>query len=389
MTDIENILISIFSIASCILVAHLVCKYKVYHYSGDNTRFGCIDGLRGYLALGVFIHHFVITFAWKTTGAWVSPAEGYFNNFGNAGVAVFFMITGFLFVRKILDSGESINWTKIFISRIFRIFPLYIACLLVIILFVAIQSNFVNYSSASQLLIDVSRWLLYTGSSINGYADTGKIIASVDWTLKYEWFFYLTLPLLALLMKSKIATLLACLIVVAGAISPYQIGLLVWNFMWQLSSFFLIFFLIGGLTARLSKLTIGEYIDHPFVTLLALCCLAGLFWGFDTSFGFYQSLLLAGFFIPVALGNSLFGLLNRRFSKFLGEISYSIYLTHGIVLFTLFTLLFPGFLVSISVTTYMLLMPLVAAIVVLLSWFTFSTIEKPMMMLGKKIANKQ
>jgi len=390
MNDIEKILISILAISSCIALSHFICKYKKYQYSTDNARFGFIDGLRGYLALGVFIHHFVITYAWKTSGAWVAPNEAYFNHFGNAGVAVFFMITGFLFTRKILDSGTNINWNKIFISRVFRIFPLYIACLFLIVLFVALQSNFVSYSTFSQLLTDVSRWLLYTGGSINGYADTSKIIASVDWTLKYEWFFYLMLPVLALVMRSKIVTTIACIVVVVGAMAPYQIGLLVWSFMWQLSSFFLIFFLLGGLTAKLSKLNMGidKHIDHPLISILALAFLVGLFLGFDTSFGFYQSLLLTGFFIPIALGNSLFGLLRMNFSKFMGEISYSIYLLHGLVLFILFTLIFPDFLGSTSKTTYMLLMPLVGALIILCSWVTFYYIEKPMMILGKKIANK-
>jgi peptidoglycan/LPS O-acetylase OafA/YrhL len=45
---------------------------------------------------------------------------------------------------------------------------------------------------------------------------------------------------------------------------------------------------------------------------------------------------LAIAFAIVAGGNSLFGLFHMRASQFLGEISYSVYLCHGIFLFVVF-----------------------------------------------------
>jgi len=80
----------------------------------NNSREGCIDGLRGYLAIFVFIHNYAITYIWKTTGEWSSPGFVYFNSMESVGVSVFFVITGYLFTLKLLKSPK-INWKRLYI----------------------------------------------------------------------------------------------------------------------------------------------------------------------------------------------------------------------------------------------------------------------------------
>ena len=60
-----------------------------------------MDGLRGILALSVLVHHFYITYFWKTTGLWKRPESDLLNNFGAIAVSFFFLITGYLFISKI------------------------------------------------------------------------------------------------------------------------------------------------------------------------------------------------------------------------------------------------------------------------------------------------
>ncbi len=388
MTDLEIMIIPIIpiiSIITCMFFSYQICNFRSYQYPRTkNNRLGNIDGLRGYLALGVFMHHYAITFHWKNDGIWTRPPEDYFNHFGQTGVAIFFMITGFLFIRKILDMKGKIDCKTIYIGRIFRIAPLYLAAVVTIFIFVLIKSDFTINVSAGQLLFDFLRYFLYAGATFNDFSDTGKIIAHVDWTLKYEWLFYFSLPIVFLIMKSKLMVITLCLLSVAGALISTQITILAWGF----NSVYLILFVAGGLTAKLSKYNTSKNIDHPLVSILALLGLAGVFWGFKTSFGFFQSILLALFFIPVALGNSFFGLLKKDFSIFLGEISYSIYLMHGIVLYFLFSTVFPEFAGSVPEIFYMLFMPGVILLVTLLSWITYSYIEQPMISIGRNIANK-
>jgi peptidoglycan/LPS O-acetylase OafA/YrhL len=93
----------------------------------------------------------------------------------------------------------------------------------------------------------------------------------------------------------------------------------------------------------------------------------------------YQSALLGLFFFPVCLGSDMFGILNSKYMKALGDISFSIYLMHGLVLYVVFTFLFPLVINTIDFFLYLTLMPIVAVIVVFISYLTYVYIEKVFM----------
>ena len=71
--------------------------------------------------------------------------------------------------------------------------------------------------------------------------------------------------------------------------------------------------------------------------------------------------------------------------KILGDISYSTYLIHGLILYILFTIL-NIFNFNNSLYLYYMYFPLVFLIVVLVSFATYIFIEKPF--LHRKIINK-
>jgi peptidoglycan/LPS O-acetylase OafA/YrhL len=90
-------------------------------------------------------------------------------------------------------------------------------------------------------------------------------------------------------------------------------------------------------------------------------------------------------FLFIAAGNNMFKSFSSKASIVLGEISYSIYLTHGIVLYILFSGENGKEIALLSIEKYALLMPLVSVVVVLFSSLTFLLIEKPGIDLGKKL----
>ena len=185
-----NISLSIFSLLSCLFIANLICRKMNYNFAARNaSRLGGIDGLRGYLALGVYINHFVITYEWQTKGTWTQPVENYFTTFGQIGVTIFFMITGYLFIYKILSSPNGINWKVLYLSRFFRIVPLYAFAVLLIIATVAYQTSFIAHESPWSLIKNIGHWGLFIEQDINQFADTKYIVAAVFWTLQYEWLF--------------------------------------------------------------------------------------------------------------------------------------------------------------------------------------------------------
>lgn len=164
-------------------------------------RFASIDGLRGYLAFFVFLHHSCIWYFYLRTGQWKVPPSNLYTHFGETSVALFFMITGFLFFSKLIEGKtKRIDWGKLFVSRILRLVPLYFFLMFSLFILVAYLSNGILNESVWTLLIKMVRWLGFTilgGPNLNGI-HTGLIIAGVAWSLPYEWFFYLSLPLLAL-----------------------------------------------------------------------------------------------------------------------------------------------------------------------------------------------
>lgn len=352
--------------------------------TSDNTnRFGSIDGLRGYLALGVFTHHFFSTYYWHTTGTWNAPPEKFLAHLGQASVSLFFMITGFLFIRKILVGN--VNWRALYIGRVFRIVPLYLAVVMAVIITIAFISNGQINESIPALVLHILEWVFFIRSDINAYADTELIIAGVDWTLRYEWFFYASLPLISVILwhpKKWPAITLITIITIAGMLRLHGHGI---------NMIHLFNFMVGGIAARIDLWAgpdLRRMAHHHKTTVIMLVALTLVLFFFDRAHSFWPSILLGVFFIPITLGNSIFGLLHLRASRMLGDISYSIYLLHGIILYYIFTLIWPTYTTTHNMIAYALLMPMVGAIIVAAATLTYRLIERPMIALGQKIINR-
>ncbi len=360
------------------MTAYILGKTPAFNFlNARENRFKSLDGIRGFLALSVFFHHFVITYYWKKNDIWASPPEKMFDNFGSVGVAIFFIITGFLFISKITKKSTT-NWVSLYKSRFFRIVPLYGFTLVVISLVVFASSKFNLHVSIPMLIKDYIKWGLFHGGSLNGFTDTRKIIAGVDWTLKYEWLFYICLPLISLCI-SKLKKVGIYLLVAATLIlflQPFYI------FSFKTSYF--IFFCIGGFASYLIKnykpnfkITgkIASTINLLFIIIAML---------YPNTLDIFHVFTIAIVFLLTLLGNDLFGIFTLRSSIILGEISYSIYLLHGVILYLLFTVAFPLEASSSLLSDFLLLMPLTSVAVVLISAATFLLIERPCMSIGKK-----
>ena len=87
---IEHVLkfgITLVSFSITLLTAQLLIYKKSFSFlTNRKGRYGTIDGLRGFLAISVFFHHFIITRNWEIYGEWVSPDEVYYQNYGKLGL---------------------------------------------------------------------------------------------------------------------------------------------------------------------------------------------------------------------------------------------------------------------------------------------------------------
>ena len=296
-------------------------------------RFVAIDGLRGYLAFFVFMHHSALWYFYLRTGRWENPDSRVFTHFGQIGVALFFMITGLLFFTKLLEGrARPIDWLRLFTSRVLRLTPLYLLVVLLLFAIVALLSDFSLRVPLAQLVKVGMEWLTFSllgGHPLNGIAETSLIVAQVTWSLVYEWMFYLSLPVLALTVRTVPPL-------------PYLMlsGICVILWLWLLTpaaSYIGMFF--GGIAAAIvvRNPVVRRYLQTRIATCAAIAC---LIWVALSPVSPHIQLvsvpLLALPFGVFAAGNDLFGILSSRVSRQLGELSYSLYLLHGMLLFVVF-----------------------------------------------------
>ena len=338
-------------------------------------RFAALDGLRGFLALFVFLHHASIWYFYARTGLWRVPPSNLYTHFGQSSVALFFMITGFLFFSKLLDARSGrLDWGRLFISRFLRLVPLYLFAMFLLFSVVALLSNGVLHETLPTLFSKGMRWLGFTilgAPDLNGVAPTSLIVAWVYWSLPYEWFFYASLPLLALTVQVR-PPLPYLILGIAGAAGFYA---------WHPQSHHVLSFLGGIAAALLVRMDIfRRFAGSSIASFLLLGLLAIVLTAFPSAYGFIPLLLLSLSFSLIAGGNGLFGILVNSVSRTLGEMAYSIYLLHGIVLYFVLTFIIgPDMTRSLSPLAYWMLVVGIAPVLVVVSFCTFRFIERPAM----------
>lgn len=369
----------------CVLMAFLTSLLLARNYQPKPGKYATLDGLRGYLALMVFLHHATFWYFWLRTNEWTPPPSHLYTHLGHDCVALFFMITGFLFWTKLIESKEKpIQWGQLFISRMLRLMPLYFFMVLVMMLVVLDLSHFSLHEGPLAILKEIAGWLGFTmwdRPDVDGVEHTWMIISGVQWSLRYEWYFYLCLPLFGILF---------------GRVAPFPFLLLGCGLSYLILDTELMIkpvfihlcpFAGGMLAAHLVRIeSFKKWAQCGVATVLALTCLAFEIYHFDTAYNAKALVFLSTTFILIACGNNLFGLLSHRLAYFLGERGYSLYLLHGFLLFFLFRFVL-GYETAAKLSStshWLILVGFLTPALVLASDWTYRHIELPGMQLVPK-----
>jgi len=147
-----------------------------------------LDHLRGLAALIVFTYHLYHHFyhGWQP-----NPDAWYLGLMveGHTGVGLFFVLSGFIFMLISLKNG-AIRYGDFMRNRFLRIFPLFL-----FVFFVAISIGRNDFRAAD---------VLYLFFSNLGLAPTsGSFITGAAWTISVEFTFYAIFPFLALAATAK------------------------------------------------------------------------------------------------------------------------------------------------------------------------------------------
>ena len=291
----------VFSARACLLVSGHVERQR-YISSADGLR-----------AISVLL---VVT--WHDQDPLWLPWRGYL------GVTTFFLLSGFIITRLLLQEERSsggVSLAAFFVRRAFRILPLYyvaLATFSVLVLGLGLGTAPETYPGR----------LFYFLTYLNEFAPAGTFGHS--WSLGVEEKFYLLWPLLAFVVpfarRARTAVSVAVLLLCAvSAVTP-----------WPYPSLYVPIAcgcLLAVLEPRLGPLTRLAGTSAGFVAALAVAVLAGMHspWASHTQVLYSVAaspLLLAVIaargVVAVVLGRGLLAWIGRR--------SYAVYLFHPIVL---------------------------------------------------------
>jgi peptidoglycan/LPS O-acetylase OafA/YrhL len=356
--------------------------------SPQANRIVSMDGMRGFLALAVVFHHVAIYHRFLLDGVWGLPESGLFRFLGPVAVALFFMITAFLFWGQLLRANGRPSWVALYTGRIFRIGPLYLAAVAVVLATVAVETGFRLHESPGALAQEVLPWLslgLLKLPDINGYPHTKLLLAEVTWTLAWEWIFYLSLPVLALCARRKgwhlrfvLGAILACQAYLHLAHGGPHKDLVAYAML----------FLLGMLTASLRHEGWQARLPDVWSSMLVVLLLVTIFFFGNPTVNTLSQVMIGAILYLVISGCSLFGLLRTRAAIRLGDISYGIYLLQGLALALVFRQPWSRAHDLVSPVDHWLLALGSAVLLVCVATATHVWIERPGIAAGEKIAQR-
>lgn len=262
-----------------------------------------LQSLRAIAALLVISVHGSNNIVYREFG-YENEVYSWFKIWGDIGVDIFFVLSGFVMTMTAIRHN---SLKKFFIGRVFRIYPLYILSLLVYLVIFIVGKNQLD-------LLDLvkSIFLIFQEKETHYYTLLGPA-----WTLGFEFLFYLCCAVYILFSDKTIFGYFSRLIF------PF-ILLFIFSYLHTLMIEFLFGVLIYYVYSKSRKYLLLLVFVFGSASLYSL-----LSFDYSTHFAsnqyrFYYFGLIASLLLCMFL---VFGLTNRFF-EYLGEVSYSLYLTH-------------------------------------------------------------
>lgn len=282
---------------------------------------------------------------------------------------MFFCITGFLFFDRIIKRNGAIDWKAFYISRIRRIIPMY-AFVSLVVLAIALLFTKERIGINKDILAVIGSVITFNliDSKMIIWGIKLAPLNSVTWTLLHEWRFYWVLPgIAALFMARRFGIAFLFLTILVAVIDFYVSDIVVWAY-----------FVTGIATA----LVLGRLEQLPKYAkwAITMICLALFIYtcGAKIELGYGWVRYLCSSFLFVGLMASTPSILKLMPLKYLGEISYSVYLIHLPVIYLLITAV--GHITqleSLSYVQFFAILTFACCLTVLVSSFTFKYIEHP------------
>ncbi len=341
-----------------------------------------LDGLRGIAALMVMGFHFFQTYPFEGSGIgkWLQQ----FTVFGQTGVDLFFVLSGFLITRILLATrGRADYFSSFYLRRSLRIFPLY---------YFALALNYFVLMPLLQEPIPALKLQWWYWCYLQNIPDTFTTLQAVGpghfWSLAVEEHFYLVWPLVVFLIPQRRMALVCYLALIVAFLSRWLL----------LSQGAGVFYFTP---CRIDALAIGALLatwerDGSLSSRTRLFLVGGMvfalaLFGMMVAYGsqgrsevqLVKFLIFALFYGCVLgilrnQGDARIPLLSGRFLRWTGKISYGLYVYHPFVYSLLglwlhdLSLPKPILFIAFFASTY------------LVAWISYRVLESPLLLLKNK-----
>jgi exopolysaccharide production protein ExoZ len=352
----------------------------------ENIRF--IELLRGPAALLVVWAHLVGVWldstgrSWKTLRVvreYITTPLGIIQDFGYFGVALFFLISGYI----ITHTAQNEDRLSFAIKRILRIYPPFILSIILIFLLTKVDPSHPlgNYTFTDYL---------WAATLFNFYKANQNAVSAVAWTLVIELFFYILCIILLTQIKKKpwLASLLMTLMCVF--VLHYERSFGPYFFLVAVVCSFLPCLLMGQLIYFYSQKRINVWV----FAILTIANYRTLIHGvlkiqtqfyappnsYMTSFLFCYLIFIICMLLNDRLDNKK---LYYRVIAFFSKISYSLYLNHGYLGMVILWILVP------YTGRYYLSLMVAVSVVITYSYLSYLFVEEPSRRLARRILSRK
>jgi peptidoglycan/LPS O-acetylase OafA/YrhL len=309
----------------------------------ENTRdIPALTGLRGFAAVWVLARHY--TNGTEGNGFWSDIA---FHGGAN-GVMIFFVLSGFIlshvYRNQFVDGIRGKDYIRFLYFRFARIYPLHFFTLILwLVLFTVVVPrsglpDMTSYTFILNLFL-AQAWGFFRDYSWN----------APSWTISVEWALYFIFPFALVAILSLRRYWMLATVIGAAVLALYGEPILLGNHNSEgfqygiLMISYALMFACGIAAYPVAVMMVKQSLDLFGGSLLVIlgvglliytCSIGEQFWLTTLA----ATLLVTGLYAANGVGHLVFG---NRITVFLGEISYSLYMTHIMVLLILLPLDLP------------------------------------------------
>lgn len=357
----------------------------------DFKRYEYIDSLRGLAVIGVLIVH--VANSLQLDGALLNSLL----SSGARGVQLFYLVSALTIFMSLMWRSEAnrVSWRNFFSRRFFRIAPMFYL--------VAIYFFFTDGHSARYFAPDGLDWwtVPLTFTFMHGWhPETINSLVPGGWSIAVEVTFYMLVPVLFVMLKSlRKAVFISlgayCLMLALNAFMSSHIESLYPEDQQYLSAHFFSFWFFSQLPVFLLGIVcyhLLQTIDKPnkLISLLYLSLFVATFYLFafevvqikyvPMHIGCGVSFL----FLVMGLHHHPWQVIVNKLMAGIGKVSFSIYLLHFIVIKRTAHILVPE-LSEFGNWSFLIYFTFVFVVTTVFSCITYKYIEKPFILLGKRL----